>query len=105
MQISWSSFGYAIYVKNHVAIYFNGFGILKKIKKFIGNKTIKANIYTIQHMIQQYEDTFIYIRFINFKLNKKRLADFADVFSPSNFLKNEITTFEYFQYCINENLL
>ena len=44
-----------IYVKMHIATYFNGFGveyISEEIKNLISNKTIKANIHRIHHMIQ-----------------------------------------------------
>ena len=42
---------FAKYVKNNMAIYFDSLGVkytLKGIKKFIGNKTINANIYRMQ---------------------------------------------------------
>ena len=42
---------YDIYVKNNEVIYFGSFGvehIPKEIKKFIGNKDIKASIFRLQ---------------------------------------------------------
>ena len=45
----------ALYVNDNNVTYFDSFGvehIPKEIRKFIGNKNVKTNIYRMQHMIQ-----------------------------------------------------
>ena len=70
-------------------IYFDSFRVEhnpKEIKKFIGNKIIQVYIYRIQSY-----DSIMYqyfcIEFLNSMLKNKRLEDFTDLFSPSNFFK------------------
>ena len=82
----------ALYVKNNEVIYFDSFGNFpKEIKRLIGHKNIKTNIFRIQ------ADTFVntfYIVFIYFMLAGKilfagkRLINFTCLFSPNNFKKN-----------------
>ena len=60
----------------------------KEIKKFIGNKKIITNISKIQAY-----DSIMYgyfcIEFIDFMLKDKILTDFANLFSPNDFKKND----------------
>ena len=60
----------------------------KEIKKFIGNKKIITNISKIQAY-----DSIMYgyfcIEFIDFMLKDKILTDFAYLFSPNDFKKND----------------
>ena len=82
-----------LYVKNNEVIYFDSFGvehIPKEIKKFIGNKDIKANIFRLQ----AYDSImcgYFYIKFINCMYDGKSLIDFTNLFSPHDFKKNDKT--------------
>ena len=45
----------ALYAKNNEVIHFDSFGVEhvpKEIKRFIGQKSVKTNIFTIQHTTQ-----------------------------------------------------
>ena len=58
------------------------------LKKFVGNKTIITNIY----IIQAYESImrrYFCIGFIDFMLKAKSLLDYANLFSPSDYEKND----------------
>ena len=60
--------------------------IPKEIWKFIGNKSITTNIYTIQ----AYDSImcgYFGIGLIDFMLNNKKLIDFTNLFSPNSFKK------------------
>ena len=76
-----------LYVNDNAATYFDSFGIehiLLKIKNFINNKNIIANIYRIQN----YDSVmceYVFIGFSNFMLEGKSLTDFTNLFSPNNF--------------------
>ena len=85
----------ALFVKTNEVIYFDSFGIEhipKEINKFIGsnNKKIKANIFRIQayHSIMC---AYFCIEFINYMLKGKTLLDYANLFSPNDFKKNDRT--------------
>ena len=72
-------------------IYFDSFGvehIPKEIKKFIGNKNIITNIYSIQACDSIMCQHFC-IRFIDFMLKGKSLLDHTDLFSPNGYEKND----------------
>ena len=80
-----------MYVKNNEVIYFAGFGvehIPKEIKRFIGHKNIKTNIFRIQA-----DDSimcgFFYIGFTDFMFAGKSLIDFTSLFSPYDFKEND----------------
>ena len=71
--------------------YFDSFGIEhipKEIKKFIGNKIITTNIYRIQayHSIMY---GYYCIGFNDFMLIEKSLLDYANLFSPNEYEKND----------------
>ena len=81
----------ALYIKNNEVIYFDGFGVEhvpKEIKRFIGHKNIKTNIFRIQA-----DDSimcgFFCIGFIDFVFAGKSLIDFTSLFSPYDFKKND----------------
>ena len=88
----------ALYALNNNVTYFDSFGVEhvpKEIKKFIGNKKIKANIFRIQaHNSVMYG--YFCIRFINFMLEGKSLTDFTNLFSPNDFKKSDDITLNYF---------
>ena len=87
-----------MYVLNNNVTYFDSFGvehIPKEVKKFIGNKNIKTNIFRIQ----AYDSImcgYFCIGFIDFMLAGKTLTDFTNLFSPSNFKKNDDLILNYF---------
>ena len=66
------------------------------LKKFIGNKNIKANIYRVQANNSVMCGYFC-IRFIDFMLVGKTLIDYTNSFSPHDFNKNDIIIFSYFK--------
>ena len=81
----------ALYVKTNEIIYFDSFGvehIPKEIKKFIGNKNIKANIFRLQ----AYDSLmcgYFCIEFIKYMFDSKSLIAFTNLFSPHDFTKND----------------
>ena len=94
----------ALYVQNNNVTYFDSFGvehIPKEIKAFINNnnnnnnKNITTNIFRIQ----AYDSIicgYFCIGFIDLILSGKTLTDFADLFLPNNFKKNDHTILNYF---------
>ena len=88
----------AFYVLNNNVTYSDGFGvehIPKEIKTFIGNKNIKTKTFGIQ----AYDSImcgYFCIGFIDFMLARKTLTDFTNLFSPSNFKKNNDIILNYF---------
>ena len=75
--------------------------ILKGIRKFIGNKSIITNIYRIQ-AYNSIMCGYFCIGFINFMLEGKSLLEYANLFSPNEYKKNDkITYFQYFQFSIS----
>ena len=55
-----------------------------KLKKFIGNKNIKANIYRVQ-ATNSVMCAYFCIGFIDFMLAGKTLTDYTNMFSPYDF--------------------
>ena len=88
----------ALYVKNNDITYFDSFGvehIPKEIKEFIKNKNIKTNIFRIQ----AYDSImcgYFCIECINFMFKSKSLTDYANLFSPNNFKRNDNIILNYF---------
>ena len=83
-------------MKNEV-VCFDSFGvehIVEEIKKIIGNKNIKANIYCIQANNSMMCGYFC-IGFIDFMLAGKTLIDYANLFSPHDFDKNDQIILSY----------
>ena len=80
-------------------MYFDSIGvehIPKEIKQFIRNKNIIANIYRIQAYDSIICEYFC-IGFINFMLKGKSLLDYANLFSPNDYEKNDKIILKYFQ--------
>ena len=86
-----------MYINNNVT-YFDSFGvehIPKEIKKFIGNKNIITNVYSIQ----AYDSMCGYfcIGLIDFMLKGKSVLDYTNLFCPNDYEKNDKTILKYFQ--------
>ena len=87
-----------LYVLNSDVTYFDNFGvehIPKEIKRFIGNKNIKTNIFRIQ-AYDLIMCGYFCIGFIDFMLAGKTLTDFRNLFSPNNFKKNDDIILNHF---------
>ena len=94
-----------MYLKNNIT-YFDSFGvehIPKEIKAFINrpsssasqNENIKVNIFRIQ----AYDSImcgYVCIGFINFMFKGKSLTEYTNLFSSTDFKKNEDTILNYF---------
>ena len=88
----------ALYVNNKTVTYFDSFGIEnipKEVKKFIGNRNIISNIYRIQNYALIMCDYFC-VGFIDYMFKRKSLTDYANLFSPNNFKKNDDIILNYF---------
>ena len=89
----------ALFCKKNEIVYFDSFGvehIPEEIKKFIGNKNIKANIYRVQANDSVMCGYFC-IGFIDFMLAGKTLIDYTNLFSPYDFDKNDQIILSYFK--------
>ena len=89
----------ALFCKKNEVIYFDSFGvehIPEEIKKFIGNKNIKANIFRVQANNSVMCGYFC-IGFIDFMLADKKLTDYTNLFFPYNFDKNDSIILSYFK--------
>ena len=89
----------ALFCKTNEIVNFDSFGVEhvpEKIKKFIGNKNIKANIYRVQA-----NDLVICGYFcmglIDFMLARKTLIDYTTLFSPHDLDKNDQIILSYFE--------
>ena len=89
----------ALHVQNNNSVtYFDSFSvehIPKEIKAFINNKNIIANIFRMQ----AYDSImcgYFSIGFIDFMLAGKTLTEYANLFSPNNFKKNDDIILNYF---------
>ena len=81
----------ALFIKPKYTVYFDSFGIEhipKEIKRAIGNKEIKANIFRIQ-AYDSIMGGYFCIEFINYMFDGKSLIDFTSLFSPHDFKKND----------------
>ena len=79
----------ALFCKKNEIVYFNSFGvehISEEIKEFIGNKTIKDNIFRIQEN-NSIMCGYFWIGFMDFMLAGKKLTNYTNLFSPYDFLK------------------
>ena len=89
----------ALYVNDNNVTYFDSLGvehIPKDIRKFIRNKNIITNIYRIQ-AYNSITCRYFCIGFIDFRLKGKRLLDYANLFSPNHYEKNEKIILKYFK--------
>ena len=87
-----------MYVKDNEITYFDPFGVVhvsKEIKKFIGHKNIKTNIFRIQ-ADNPIMCGFFCIGFIDFMFAGKSLIYFTSLFSPYDFKKNDDLFLSYF---------
>ena len=88
-----------MYALNNNVTYFDSFGaehIPKEIKIFLDNKNMQTNIFRIK----AYDPIicgYFYIGFIDFMLKGKSLTDFANLFSPNDFKKNDDVILNYFK--------
>ena len=83
--------GLLYFVEKNEIVYFDSFGakhIPEEIKKFIGDKNIKANFFRIQANNSVMCGYFC-IGFIDFMLADKKLTDFTNMLSPYDFDKND----------------
>ena len=86
-------------MKSDNVTYFDGFEveyIPKETKKFIKNKNISTNIFTIQ----AYDSTicgYFCILFIDFMLKDESLLDYTNLFSPNEYEKNNKIILKHFQ--------
>ena len=89
----------ALYVKNNEVIYFDSFGVEhvpKEIKRFIGHKSTKTNIFRMQ-VDNSIMSRYFCIGFIDFMFAGKSLINFTSVFSPFDFKKNNRIILDYFK--------
>ena len=68
----------------------------KEIKKFMGHKNIKTNIFRMQADYSIMCGYFCIV-FIDFTLTGKSLLDFTSLYSPYDFKKNEDIILSYFK--------
>ena len=81
----------ALFVRPKYTVYFDSFGvehIPKEIKKFVGNKDIKANIFKLQ-AYDAIMCGYFCIKFINYMFKGKTLLEYTNLFSPNDFKKND----------------
>ena len=79
--------------------YFDSFGvehIPKEIRKFIRNKNVKTNIYRIQ-ACNSIMCGYFCIGFIDFMLKDKSLLEYANLFCPNKYKRNDKIILKYFQ--------
>ena len=79
--------------------YFDRFGvelIRKEIRKVIGNKNVRTNIYKIQSHDSIMRKYFC-IEFIDFMLKGKSLLEYTNSFSSNDYEKNNKRIPNYFQ--------
>ena len=87
-----------MYVHNNNITYWGTFGvehIPKEIKAFINSKNIKANIFRIP-VYDSIMCGYFCIGFIDFMHKGKTLTEYANLFSPNNFKKNDDIILNYF---------
>ena len=87
-----------VFVKKNEVIYFDSFGveyIPREIKKSVGNKNIKTNLFRI--IYNSVMRGYICILFVEFVLKSKTLTDFSSLFSPWDFKKNNEIISRYFR--------
>ena len=88
-----------LYFVTEVMVYFDIFGVEyvpQKIKEFIGNKNIIANIFWVQANSSIMCGYFC-IGFIDFMFAGKKLTDFTSLFSAYEFENNDGIILSYFK--------
>ena len=79
--------------------YFDTFGVERipeDIKKFIGNKNIKGNIFRVESN-NSIMCGYFCVGFIDSILTNEKLTDFTSLFSPYGFEKNDNIILKYFK--------
>ena len=79
----------ALYALNNNVTYFDSFEvehIPKEIKKFIGNKNVRTNIFRIQ-AYNSVMCGYFCIGFIDFMLKDKSITDITNLFAPNDLKK------------------
>ena len=87
----------ALFCNRNEIVYFDSFGVEhvpEKIKKFVGNKNITANIFRVQANDSVMYGYF-YIEFVDFMLAGKKLTDSTSFFFPYDFKKNSNIILSY----------
>ena len=87
----------ALFCNRNEIAYFDSFGakhIPEEIKKFVGNKNIRAKIFQEQAN-NSVICGYFYIGFIDFMLAGKKLTDYTGLFSPYSFKKNDNIILSY----------
>ena len=78
-----------MYIKNNEVIYFVSFGVEHvptEIKRFVGHKNTKTNVFTIQ-VENSIMCGYFCIGFIDFMFAGRSLIDFTSLFSPYDLIK------------------
>ena len=89
----------SLYIESNEVIYFDSFGVEhvpKEIKKIIGHKNIKTNMFRIQADNSIMRGYFC-IGFVDFMFAVRSLIDFTSLFSPYDFKKNDKIILAYFK--------
>ena len=89
----------ALFCNRNEIVYLDSFGdkhVPQEIKKSVGNKNIKANIFGVQANDSVMCGYFC-IGFIDFMLAGKKLTDYTNLFSPHDFKKNDNIILSYFK--------
>ena len=89
----------AFYVKSNEVVYFDSFGaehVSKEIKRFIGHKNIKTNIFRVQAGNSILCGYFCIV-FCDFMFAGRSLIDFTSLLSAYEFKKNDKVIFGYFK--------
>ena len=90
----------ALYVNGNNKTYFNSFKVKhipKEIKEFIGKKSITKHIYKTQAYNSIICGYFCIGLIDWFLLKGKSLLDYANLFSPNEYEKNDKIILKYFQ--------
>ena len=89
----------ALFCNRNEIVYFDSFGaehVPGEIKEFIGNKTIKANIFRVQAN-NSIMCGYFCNGFIDFMLAGKKLTEITNFFSPYEFKKYHDVILSYFK--------
>ena len=86
-------------MKDNKVTYFDSFGveyIPKEVEEFIKDKKVETNIIRIKKF-DSIICRYFCILLIDYMLKGKTLNDFSNLFSPSDFLKNDKIILNYFK--------
>ena len=89
----------ALFCNRNEIVYLDSFGVKhvpQEIKKSVGNKNIKANIFGVQAN-DSVMSGYFWIGFIDFMLAGKKSTDYTNMFSPYDFKKNDDIILTYFK--------